>query len=132
MTHGPAQTPGVGPGWTRVAAQLAQAFPTSEISGIWVFMPIRRDDREWGTAAVARKSPDGRVRVYTAQYLLVVKGVERGQGRVSVEEVGVGPDAVLADVLHGVQERAGELEPPVAIDPALWYPAAEPSGVPPG
>jgi hypothetical protein len=104
---------------------VAQAFPTSEISGIWVFAPIRKDDREWGTAAVARKSDDGRVRVYTAQYALVVKGVERGQGRVAVDEIGIGPDAALSEVLRGVQERAGELEAPIAIDPALWFGSAD-------
>ena len=117
----PEPPPGVGPGWTRVAAAVAQAFPAVEISGIWVFAPVRKDDREWGTAAVTRRSDDGRVRLYTAAYVLVVKGVERGQGKVAVEEIGISPDAVLSDVLRGVQERAGELEPPVAIDPALWY-----------
>lgn len=117
----PEPPPGVGAGWTRVAAAVAQAFPTGEISGIWVFVPIRKDDREWGTAAVSRRSDDGRVRLYTAAYVLVVKGVEKGQGRVAVEEIGIGPDAALSEVLRGVQERAGELEPPIAIDPALWY-----------
>ena len=117
----PEPPPGVGAGWTRVAAAVAQAVPTAEISGIWVFAPIRKDDREWGTAAVSRRSDDGRVRLYTAQYVLVVKGVEKGQGRVAVQEIGIGPDAALSEVLRGVQERAGELEPPIAIDPALWY-----------
>ena len=126
----PEPPPGVGPGWTRVAAAVAQAFPTGEISGIWVFQPIRKDDREWGTAAVCRRTEDERMRLYTAQYVLVVKGVERGQGKVAVEEIGIGPDAVLADVLAGVRERSGELEPPVAIDPALWYGKAdEPAGM---
>ena len=119
---------GLGPGWTRVASAVAQAFPPSEITGIWVFAPIRREEREWGMAAVARRTADGRARVYTAQYVLVVKGVERGQGKVAVEEIGTGPDAVVADVLRGVQERAGELEPPVPIDPAAWYgTSAEPA-----
>ena len=121
----PEAPPGVGPGWSRVATAVAQAFPVAEINAIWVFAPVRKDDREWGTAAVTRNSDDGRMRLYTARYVVVVKGVERGQGKVAVEEVGIGPDAVLADVLRGVQERAGELEPPVAIDPALWFGKAD-------
>jgi hypothetical protein len=53
--------------------------------------------------------------------MLIVRGRERGQGKVAVEEVGEGPKAVVSEVIRGVQERAGETEPPVEISPELWY-----------
>jgi hypothetical protein len=40
---------------------------------------------------------------------------------VTVEEVGETPDAVLADVIRGVQERAGEAQYPDEIVPAAWF-----------
>lgn len=113
--------PGLGLGWRRVADAVAQAIPVAEIERIWLFPPVRRDEREWGTAVVARRVRGDRVRVYTASYLLVVRGRERGQAQVSVEDVGETPDDVVAVVIRGVQERAREDEPPVEIAPALWW-----------
>ena len=112
---------GLGPGWRRVADAVAQTVPVSEIERIWLFAPVRQDEREWGTAVIARRVQEGRVRVYTGRYGVTVRGRERGQGPVAVEDVGETPDAVLPDVLRGVQERAGEAEPPVEIAPARWY-----------
>lgn len=114
-------TAGLGLGWGRVAQAVAGAMPVENIERIWLFPPVRRDEREWGTAVVSRRVSDGRVRVYTGSYLLVVRGSERGQGQVAVEEVGESPDDVVLEVLDGVQRRAGEVEPPVEIAPTLWY-----------
>ncbi len=113
---------GVGVGWTRAAQALADALPPAEIDGIWLFRPVRRAEREWGVAVVSRRAENGRLRIYTVSYMLVVRGRERGQCKVAVEEVGESPPTVLQDVIAGVRDRAGEDDAPVDIDPALWYP----------
>lgn len=116
-----AHSPGLGLGWTRVARAVAGAIPTDEIDGIWLFAPARQEEREWGTAVVSRRTEDDRRRIYTASYILVVRGRERGQGRVTVEEVGTSPGSVVHEVIAGVQERAGEPHPPVEIARELWF-----------
>jgi hypothetical protein len=108
-------------GWRRVADEVARTIPVGEIERAWLFPPLRGEDREWGTAVIARRVRAGRLRVYTGSYHLVVRGRERGRGRVEVEDVGETPDDVLADVIRGVQERAGEAEPPLEIAPAAWF-----------
>lgn len=113
--------PGLGLGWRRVADAVAQAVPTAEVERIWLFPPVRREEREWGTAVIARRVRDDRVRIYTASYLLIVRGRERGQAQVVVEDVGETPDEVLSDVIRGVQLRASEEEPPVEIAAELWW-----------
>lgn len=113
--------PGLGLGWTRVAAALAQRVPSAAIERIWLFAPVRREEREWGTAVAACRGSGNRWQVLTASYILVVRGRERGQGRVTVEEVGESSVEVLHEVLAGVQERAAEPDPPVEIAPELWY-----------
>jgi len=111
-----------GPGWRRVAQAIAERMPVAEIERIWLFPPVRHELREWGTAVVARRMSPGRVRVYTGSYGLVVRGRERGQGQVTVEDVAESPDEVLPDVIRGVQERAGEEEFPDEIAAATWFP----------
>ncbi len=115
------RAPGLGLGWTRVATAVAGAMPAAEIARIWLFAPVRREEREWGTAVVARRATGERVRVYTASYTLLIRGRERGQGHVSVLEVGESPAGVVDEVVRGVQERAGEAEPPVEIAASLWF-----------
>jgi len=104
-----------------VAAAVADAMPPAEIARIWLFAPVRREEREWGTAVVARRSEGERVRVYTASYSLVIRGRERGQGKVALLEVAESPAAVVDEVIRGVQERAGETEPPVEVAPGVWF-----------
>lgn len=114
--------PGLGRGWLRVAQAVAESVPPEQIARIWVFHPMRRDDREWGTAVVARAIGDGsRQVVYTGRYMLLLRGRDRGQVRAEVDEVGEGPPDVVYDVIRGVQERSGETEPPVEIEASLWY-----------
>lgn len=96
-------------------------MPVAEIERAWLFPPMRGEDREWGTAVIARRVSAGRLRVYTGSYHLVVRGRERGQGQVGVEDVGETPDDVLLEVIRGVQQRAGEAEPPLEIVPATWF-----------
>jgi hypothetical protein len=117
----PAERGAPGYGWRRVATAVAAQVPVGEIERIWLFPPVRLEAREWGTAVVARRVGPGRLRVYTGSYGLVVRGRERGQGQVTVEDVGETPDAVLPDVIRGVQERAGEADYPDEVAPAAWF-----------
>ncbi len=115
--------PGQGPGWAKVAASVEAAMPTAEIEAIYLFRPIKREGREWGTAVVTRKSGDGggRLRVYTAKYMLIVRGKDRGQAKVELTEVGLSPAEVLAQVMAAAADRSGEAEPPVEVAPGAWY-----------
>ena len=119
----PPTAPGQGPGWAKVAAAVEAQVPPAEIETIYVFQPIKRHGREWGTAVVTRKSasPDARLRVYTAKYMLVVRGKERGQAKVEVVEVALSPADVLARVMQATVDRGGDTEPPVELGPAVWY-----------
>jgi hypothetical protein len=103
---------------------VAEAFPPTEVERIWLFPPVRQEDREWGTAVIGRRGERDRLRVYTARYMVMVRGRERGQGRVAVEEIGESPAPVVDDVVRGVQERAGEADPPVEIATTMWFGAA--------
>jgi hypothetical protein len=114
--------PGVGPGWLRIARELAQQVPPEELQAIWVFPAVRKEDREWGTAIAARRAEGDRIRIYTARYVQLVRGRERGQGRVTIEEVAACTLPVLYEVLKGVQVRMAETEPPVEISRSVWYP----------
>lgn len=116
-----ARAAGMGLGWTRVAEAVAQAMPATDVRRVWVFPPVRHEEREWGTAVIARAAGEGRVHVFTASYLLVVRGRERGQGRVTIEDVGESPEDVAYEVVEGVQARAEEAGPAVEIDPAQWF-----------
>ena len=82
----PAEAPGVGAGWSRLAEEVAKLLPGAEIDGVWAFPNLRRDGREWGTAVISRVEGDRR-RIYTARYQLVLKGKERGRFEAAVEEV---------------------------------------------
>ena len=121
--HPGALTPGQGsgPGWAKLAAAVAAEVPPAEIETIYLFRPIKREGREWGTAVVTRRNPEGRVRVYTAKYMLVVRGKERGQTRLAVEEVALTPAEVVERVMQATADRTGDTEPPVAVGAGVWY-----------
>lgn len=114
-------TPGRGPGWGQLAEAVAAAMPPAEIETIYLFRPYKRDGREWGTAVVTRRSAEGRLRVYTARYMLVVRGKERGRAKVEVDEVALSPAAVVERVMQATADRVGDAEPPVAVGPSVWY-----------
>ena len=113
--------PGQGQGWAKLAAAVEAQVPPAEIETIYVFRPIKRDGKEWGTAVVTRKTADARLRVYTAKYMLIVRGKERGQGKFEVEEGALSPAEVLARVMQATVDRGGDSEPPVELSPAVWY-----------
>lgn len=118
-----AVAPGQGPGWAKLAEAVAQRVPPSTIETIYLFRPLKREGREWGTAVIACRSADGggRLRVYTARYMLIVRGKERGQARVEVEETALTPADVIARVMQAAADRSGDADPPVAVGPAVWY-----------
>lgn len=118
---GAAVRPGQGPGWAKLADAVALRVPPAEIETIYVFHPIKREGREWGTAVVTQRHPEGRLVVYTARYMLVVRGKERGQTRLEVQEVALSPAEVVTEVMQDTTERTGEAEPPLALGPAVWY-----------
>ena len=106
-----------------MAEAVAAQMPPAEIASIYLFRPIKREGREWGTAVVTRNNPDGggRLRVYTAKYMLVVRGKDRGQVKVEVNEVGLSPAEVLAQVMQATADRTGDTEPPAEVGPGVWY-----------
>ena len=121
---GPASGPGTGPGWQRLAAEVGREIARDELDGVWVFPVIRRDGREWGTAVLTRVHGERR-RIYTARYLLVLKGKDRGQFEWELEEVGSGPAESLAPLLQDVHRRTDDEHPPIALAPDEWF--AEPA-----
>lgn len=123
MVTGVSGSPGLGLGWERTARAVAERLSPEEVDGVWLFPPVRHEEREWGVAVVSSRAGGDRRRIHTASYVLFVRGRERGQGKVSVEEVGEVPESVVSDVIKGVQERAGESEPPVEVSADVWFPA---------
>ncbi len=112
-----------GPGWKELAAAVAAEIPPAEIVTIYAFRPLKRDGREWGTAVVTRRvEATERLRVYTARYMLIVRGRERGRARVEVEEVALSPAEVLEQVMQATADRTGDPEPPAQLDRSVWFP----------
>ena len=113
-----------GPGWSRLAAVVVERIPPGEVDGVWVFSTLRHDGREWGTAVLSRVDGDRR-RIYTARYMLQVKGKERGKFEASVDEVGSGPVEALEKLLQEAQRRIDDEQPPVPVPPDEWLAAAD-------
>jgi hypothetical protein len=111
-----------GSGWDKLALAVAEVLPPGEVDAVWVFSPVRRDTREWGTAVVSRVDGDRR-RIYTARYGLAVKGKDRGKFEATVQEVGTGPLEALARLLQEAQRRIDDEHPPVSVPPELWFPS---------
>lgn len=109
-----------GLGWSRLAQAVAAIVPPVEVDAVWVFTPLRREGREWGTAVLSRVDGDRR-RIYTARYMLAIKGKERGKFDSWVEEVGSGPMEALDRLLHEAHRRIDDEQPPVSIPPETWF-----------
>jgi hypothetical protein len=110
-----------GSGWDRLAQAVAEILPPAEVDAIWVFTPLRRDTKEWGTALVSRVEGERR-RIYTARYGLAVKGKDRGKFEASIQEVGTGPLEALERLLQEAQRRIDDEHPPLSISPETWFP----------
>jgi hypothetical protein len=109
-----------GSGWDRLAQAVAQVVPPAEVDGIWLFAPLRRQSREWGTAVLSRIDGERR-RIYTARYVLAIKGKERGKFESTILEVGSGPMEALNRVLKDVQRRTDDEHPPLPVPPEAWF-----------
>lgn len=120
--------PSAEPAWARLAQAVAETLPAAEVDGVWVFSPLRREGREWGTAVLSRVDGDRR-RIYTARYVLAVRGKERGKFEATVQEVGSGPVQALAQLLRDAQKRIDDEHPPLPVAPDAWF--AAPSDGPP-
>jgi hypothetical protein len=107
-------------GWERLAQAVAEVLPPADVDGVWIFAPVRRQDREWGTAVLSRVDGERR-RIYTARYVLSVKGKQRGKFESTVQEVGSGPMDALARVLQEAQRRIDDEHPPSAVAPESWF-----------
>jgi len=117
-------TAGPDSGWTRLAGAVAEVVPPAEVDGVWIFSPLRREGREWGTAVLSRVDGDRR-RIYTARYMLAIKGKERGRFEASIEEVGSGPLTALAQLLQDTRKRIDDEQPPTPVAPETWFPEAK-------
>jgi hypothetical protein len=109
-----------GSGWDRLAQAVAEVVPPLEVDGVWIFAPVRRETKEWGTAVLSRIEGERR-RIYTARYVLDVKGKERGKFETSIQEVGTGPMDALARVLQDAQRRIDDEHPPFSVPPESWF-----------
>lgn len=109
-----------GSGWERLAQAVSEVLPPVEVDGVWIFAPLRREDREWGTAVLSRVDGDRR-RIYTARYVLAVKGRQRGKFESTIQEVGSGPMDALARVLQEAQRRIDDEHPPSSVAPGSWF-----------
>ena len=109
-----------GLGWTRLAQAVAATVPPAEVDAVWVFASLRREGCEWGTAVLSRADGDRR-RIYTARYMLAIKGKDRGKFDSWIEEVGSGPVEALDRLLHEAHRRIDDEQPPLSIPPGMWF-----------
>jgi hypothetical protein len=117
----PTNEPGTGSGWERLSEALRQALPIEELDRIWAFRVVRREGQDFGTAILSRV--DGvRRRIYTAGFVLTVKGKRRGQFEWFLDELGSGPLEALDELLALVPKRSDDEEPPLEVAPAAWFP----------
>jgi hypothetical protein len=107
-------------GWDRLAQAVAGIMPVDEVDAVWVFSPLRRDTKEWGTAFISRSDGERR-RIYTARYGLAIKGKDRGKFEASVQEVGTGPLEALSRLLEEAHRRIDDEQPPVSVPPESWF-----------
>ena len=110
-----------GSGWDRLAQAVAEVLPPAEVDAIWVFSPLRRDAKEWGTAVISRVDGERR-RIYTARYGLAIKGKDRGKFEASVYEVGTGPLQALDRLVEEAHRRIDDEQPPVSVPRESWFP----------
>jgi hypothetical protein len=107
-------------GWDRLAQAVAEMMPPAEVDAVWVFSPLRRDTKEWGTAVISRVDGDRR-RIYTARYGLAIKGKNRGKFESAVQEVGTGPLEALSRLVDEAHRRIDDEHPPASVPPESWF-----------
>lgn len=110
-------------GWDRLAQVVAEGIPVAEVDRVWCFPVLRQGQREFGTAVIARRDGDNadRVQIYTARYLLQIKGKERGKFEADLQPVGSGPIERLPELLEEAHRRSDDEDPPVEADVTQWF-----------
>lgn len=110
-------------GWDRLAQVVAARIPVAEVDRVWCFPVLRQGQREFGTAVIARREGEDAERrgIYTARYLLQIKGKERGKFEADLKQVGSGPVERLPDLLEEAHRRSDDEEPPVEADVTEWF-----------
>ena len=113
-----------GSGWERLATGVAAAIPVEEVDAVWLFRTLRREGSEWGTALVSCVEGENRERrqIYTARFMHVLKGKERGKFEWVLEEVGSGPVETIGEIIAGVRRRMDD-EEPRPVEPLAWFPS---------
>ena len=103
-----------------ITAQIA----VDRIAEVHLFAPMRQGGVESGVAVIAAIPFEGqdiadrepRYVVYTARYLLVLKGPDRGKWETSVVAEADAPLVTVDAVVRGVQRRSGDLDDPARLD----------------
>jgi hypothetical protein len=122
MTEPEREAPAAGLGWDRLAQAVEVVLPAAEVDAVWLFTPLRHEGREWGTAVLSRLDGERR-RIYTARYVLAIKGKERGKFDTSIEEVGSGTSEAVERLLQEAQRRIDDEHPPQPVPPESWFPS---------
>ena len=107
----------------RFLLDIVDQVPMERIEEIHCFPPLVRGGIESGVAVLALSGAPGvparaaggdargdRYQVFTANYRLVRKGVDRGQWESAVVEEGAAPLVTVESVVRGVQRRSGDEE----------------------
>lgn len=107
-------------GRERFLRELAARVTPERIGEAYLFPAIRAGGTESGVAVLAvhaeaptegAPAPEKYV-VVRAQYRLTLKGPERGTWELTLTEEADAPADTIEAVVHGVQRRAGEDDPP--------------------
>jgi hypothetical protein len=115
-----------GSGWGRLAEHVATTMPVSSVDGVWQFRTLKHDGREFGTALLSVIDGDlgEKRRIFTARFMMIMKGKERGKFEATLEEVGQGPVETFEELLAGVRKRI-EDEDPRLVPVADWFAQAD-------
>jgi len=97
----------------RFIAAIAERLPGADVLEAHFFSPHRHAEVESGLAVVAAQSEDnagGRPTVYSATYLLTLKGAERGKWAATVTPEADAPLVTVDEVVRGVARRAEDTD----------------------
>ena len=100
---------------TRFLREIAARVPSSRVTELYLFPPMRQGGIETGVAVIALAVEDEsstRQTVYTATYRLTLKGPDRGRWDADVVAEAEAPLVTVEAVVRGVQRRAGDAAPP--------------------
>ena len=110
----PPAAPAVAPR-TRFLREITARVPSTRVTELYLFPPMRQGGIETGVAVIALAGEDEsstRQTVYTATYRLTLKGPDRGKWEAPLQAEADAPLLTVGAVVQGVQRRSGdEMEP---------------------